>query len=243
HRSWDDYNDACQLLVPHFGGGRLVADLDPEDFASLRRKMAKSWGPVRLGNVIQRIRTVFKYGDDTGLIDRPVRFGPGFKGPSSKTLRLERARRGAKLFTAEEVRSLLAVAEVQMKAMVLLGINCGYGNADCGSLPVAAVDLGAGVIDFPRPKTGIARRRPLWPETVQALREALAKRPAPKDPEHAGLAFITKYGLTWGKDTPDNPVAKEFAKLLRSAGISRRKGTGFYALRHTFRTVADEAKD
>jgi hypothetical protein len=47
-------------------------------------------------------------------------------------------------------------------------------------LPLSAVDLDAGVIDFPRPKTGIPRRCPLWPETAAAIRELLAKRPAPR---------------------------------------------------------------
>jgi hypothetical protein len=47
--------------VQHFGKTRLVTDLDPEDFADLRNKLAKKWGPVTLGNVIQRIRVVFKF--------------------------------------------------------------------------------------------------------------------------------------------------------------------------------------
>jgi integrase len=125
--------------------------------------------------------------------------------------------------------------------MVLLGINCGYGNGDCCNLPLRAVDLEAGWIDYPRPKTGIPRRCPLWPKTITALKEALAARPAPKNPAHAGLVFITKYGLTWAKDTRDNPVTKETRKLLRNLGIDGQRN--FYALRHTFRTVADESKD
>jgi integrase len=108
---------------------------------------------------------------------------------------------------------------------------------------MSALDLQAGWIDYPRPKTGINRRCPLWPEAVEALREVLAKRHQPKKEEHAGLAFVTKYGLSWGKDTTDNPVTKETAKLLRALHINGRQGLGFYTLRHTFRTVADESKD
>src|SRR6185369_10555672 len=93
------------------------------------------------------------------------------------------------------------------------------------------------------PKTGIPRRCLLWPETVAAIREASARRPDPKDKAHGGLVFITKYGLPWAKDASDQTLAKEFGKLLRALQINGRTGLGFYTLRHTFRTVADESKD
>jgi hypothetical protein len=35
-RTWADYKRVCDLLVAHFGKQRLVADLDPADFAGLR---------------------------------------------------------------------------------------------------------------------------------------------------------------------------------------------------------------
>jgi integrase len=171
-----------------------VADLDPDDFAALRNKMAKKWGPVTLGNVIQRIRVVFKFAADDGLIDRPLRYGQSFKGPSRKVVRIDRARKGPKLFTPEEICRLLGAAGAQLKAMILLGINGGLGNADCGQLPLSAVNLDTSIIDFPRPKTGIPCRCPLWQETIQAIKEVLAKRPTPKSEEDAGLVFITKYG-------------------------------------------------
>ena len=69
----------------------------------------------------------------------------------------------------------------------------------------------------------------------------MAKRHEPKDPTHAGLVFVTKYGEGWSKDVADSPVTKEFRKLLDATGINGHRN--FYALRHTFRTIADEAKD
>jgi integrase len=127
--------------------------------------------------------------------------------------------------------------------MILLGINCGFGNADCGTLPLSAVDLDGAVIDYPRPKTGIPRRCPLWPETVQAFRDALAGRPEPRKPENAGLVFITRFRDSWQTGTTDGPLSRETSKLLRELGINGRHRLGFYSLRHSFRTVADESKD
>jgi integrase len=206
--------------------------------------MARKWGPHRLGKTIQFVRCVFKYGYDAELIDRPIRFGPDFKRPSKKVIRLHRAEAGPKLFTAKEIRRMVdAAVTLPLRAMILLGINCGFGNSDCGNLPLSAVGLDKAIIDFPRPKTGIARRCPLWPETIAALREMLAKHPNPKKEEHAGLVFLTRCGDSWHTGTPDGPRSRETSKRLRKLGINGRKRLGFYTLRHTFRTIADETKD
>jgi integrase len=240
-RTWKKYADAAGEVVAQFGKARLASDLGPQDFAALRKRMASRWGPHRLGDMIQQVRSIFKHAYDAELIDRPVRFGPGFARPSKKQLRLHRAQQGPKLFTAEQIRRLIDAANPSMRAMILLAINAGMGNSDCGNLPLSAVDLQAGWIDYPRPKTGMPRRSPLWPEAIAALREALAAQPTPQADDDA--FFVTRYGSSWAKDTSDDPIAKEMAKLLKKLGINGRKGLGFYTLRHTFRTVADESKD
>jgi integrase len=240
-RTFDDYNQACDRIVAAFGKGRLVADLGPGDFAALRAKAAKQWGVYRLGNFVQYVRTAFKFAYESGLIDRPVRFGPDFTKPSKKNVRVHRAQAGPKLFTADELRRMIGAAGAQLKAMLLLGINCGLGNSDVGNLPLAALDLDAGWLNYARPKTGIDRRCPLWPETVEALRQAIAKRPEPKAEGAAGLVFVTRCGESWAKGTTDQPVSKEARKLLNALGINGHRN--FYTLRHTHRTVADEAKD
>jgi integrase len=240
-RTWGEYKAACDLLVKHCGKQRVVADLGPDDFAALRKKMARRWGPVRLGNEIQRTRSVFKHALDAGLIDTPVRFGPGFARPAKKVLRLERARRGARMFEADELRRLLDAAGPQLRAMILLGVNCGFGNADVGTLPLSALDLERGWVTFPRPKTGIGRRCALWPETVAALRAAGASRPEPKNAGYAGLVFLTRFGGRWFTGTTTNPLSAEVRKLLDALGINGHRN--FYALRHTFETVGGEALD
>lgn len=244
-RTWAKYKEVTDLLVSHFGRNRLVADVRPDDFTALKNAMTKRWGPLRVADFIQHIRSVFKHAFDSEIIDRPVRFGPGFDRPSQKVIRLHRAKQGPKRFAASEVRGLVDAAGTPLRAMILLGINCGFGNADCASLPTVAIDLKNGIIDYPRPKTGIARRCPLWPETVDALRTALEARAKPKE-GHEDLAFVTVRGTPWvslrAMDRTDG-IAVHFGALLKKLGINGRKGLGFYTLRHTFRTVADEAKD
>jgi integrase len=251
-RTFADYHANCQRVLDAFGKNRLVDDLAADDFEKLRAALSSRWGPVAVGNEIQRVRSLFKYGYDAGLIDKPVRFGPAFKRPSKKVLRLARQEKGPRLFEPAELKTLLKKAGVQLKAMILLGVNCGFGNMDCGRLPRSALDLAGGWVNFPRPKTGIERRAKLWPETSAAIKTALQERPEPKDPAHADLVFVTKYGKSWAKETgtlradetptpPDNPIAKEMRKLLDAAGIDGHRN--FYALRHTFETIGGEAKD
>ena len=154
-------------------------------FRAPAKIFAKQWGPVRLGNEIQRVRSVFKFGYESALIDRPIRFGPTFRKPSRKVMRLNRAKKGPRMFEAPELRSIIATAGVPLKGMILLGINCGFGNSDVAGLPTKTLDLKPvpperrGWVDFARPKTGIERRCPLWPETVAASRPlyAIGRRP------------------------------------------------------------------
>ena len=241
-RTFDEYRGTTDLLIAQFGKARLVADLASDDFEALRNTMAERWGPVRLGNAIQRIRTVGKYWHEAGLIDKPVRYGPEFKKPSASVLRRHKAKNGEQMLEAHECRRLLDAAPVQLRAMILLGLNCGFGNHDVATLPTSALDLGKCVVDFPRPKTGIERRCPLWSETVEALRAVLAQRPEPRQNDAEGLAFVTSRGKPWLSGGIANPVSKAVRELMKTTGV-HRPGLGFYTLRHVHRTVADGARD
>lgn len=268
-RTWKDYKETCERLLKAFGPTRPVAELQPEDFQKLRTLIARRRGPVALGNEVQRVRTVFKYGYEDGHLPKPVLFGQAFRKPQKKVMRQTRAAsrlvNGKRMLTAEEFRTAYAAASMPLKVMMLLAINGGLGQSDLSSLKVAHLDLDGGWLDYPRPKTGIDRRIPLWPETVAAIREWLPLNPKAKLPEDAGLLFITKYGGRWSKifdlktetladgserviggGSANDSIGKEFTKVLRSTGIKpkgERKGLSFYAIRHSFETVAGETAD
>jgi integrase len=241
-RTWKEYFATCECLLEVFGSNRLVTDLIAEDFEGLRAKFATVCGLVRLGNEIQRARSVFKFAWDSELIDRPLRFGPGFKRPSNKTLRIARSKKGPKTLSAAEIRNLLEIASPQLKAMILLGINAGFGNEDVATLPIEALDLEAGWAQFPRPKTGIERKCKLWPETITAIQEVLGFRHKPKNEAHANYLFITKFGLPWSNEKYGTAITHEMSKLLKQIAV-QRVGVNFYALRHTFETIGGETRD
>ncbi len=236
-RTFDDYHKSCTRILKQLGKAAAVEELRPDDLMRLRRALAKTMNPTSLGNEVGRVRVILRFAFENGLTDKPVRFGD-FKRPAKRVLRREKAKAGPKLFEAATIRKLLEGADVQMNAMILLAINCGFGNADCGQLPAAALDLGAGWIDFPRPKTGIGRRCPLWPETVKALKAALSARKSGTDT----LVFRTKYGRSWFVDSARCALSAEFRKLCQAVGVYE-SGKGFYALRHSFQTIGDEHGD
>src|SRR5262249_45101002 len=175
-RTFEDYFRTCARIVQFFGRDRRVDDIAADDFERFRAALAKTRGPVALGSEITRIRVVMKYAFDQGLVSGPIRYGQSFRKPSKKVLLQHRHERGPKMFEAPALRKLINAANVPMKAMILLGINCGFGPTDLARLRTSHLNLKKGWVDYPRPKTGVHRRCPLWPETVAAIKVAMTTR-------------------------------------------------------------------
>lgn len=224
-------------------GRNILADsLTADDFRRIRADTARHWGPVRLANEITRIKGIFRYGYDAGLLDKPPRYGPEFKKPSAKVLRQNRAKRGLRMFEREELLALLDAVPPVQKAMVLLAINGGLGNYDVAHLPLKALKLKPGWLVYPRAKTGVERKIPLWPETIEAIKAVLAGRQEPNDAAHKPLVFISVQGESYIAKDSGHRIAKTVLWFLRKAKIDR-PGLTFYALRHTFQTIAEGARD
>lgn len=252
----------CRTIVGEFaqtvGKLRLVADLRPDDFQRYRTRLAKRLGVHALTRHLTVIKGVFKYAYDMDLIEHPIKFGRGFAKPTAAQERKARQKaeltNGKKLFTREELLSILDSCDGQLRAAVLLGMNGGFGNTDIATLPHSAIDWEDKVISYARPKTGVQRTVPLWLETAEALKHLLAAKPSPEDDSASRLVFLSPRGKPLVRQrvrTSDEGVVKasnidrlsaDFSSLLTSLGL-RRPRTGFYTLRHTFRTWADETND
>jgi integrase len=203
---------------------------------------------------MQRVRGIFKFAFDEELILAPVRYGQGFDKPKLDAVRrareAHRSEHGDRMFEAHELRLILEALSgknAALKAMTLLGLNCGFGQSDVSNLPTRNVNLETGWVDFARVKTAVPRRIPLWPETAEAIREWLPLRPKAKDSSNSKLLFLTIRGARWvtvsaKTGAPKDAVAQEFVKLLRKLGM-KRPGVSFYALRHTFEMIAGESRD
>jgi len=162
-RTFRDYFKTCSQIIDYFGKRQLVSSLVPTDFGAFKAKLAKNRGPVTLASDIQHIRVVFNFAEKNKLVSSPVEYGDRFDKPSKKVLRKSRNAKGPRMFEADDLRTIIAAAEQPLKAMILLGINCGFGQTDIATVPQTAFDLKCGMVNYPRPKTAIIRRCPLWP--------------------------------------------------------------------------------
>lgn len=272
-RSYADYRRTCERLLDLLGKHRRVQELSHRDFRGVRITLSKTLGHVAIGNEMQRMRTIFKFGYDNGLLLSPVNFGTGFKKPKAKHIRKHRNQQkrenGLRMFQPEELRLILDALEGKevtllepdktgkpvkvtlksrptLRAMVLMGSNCGLGNTDLAELRFDHLDLERGWLDYPRPKTECERTAPLWPETIEAIKLAIEQRKSPKDPENLNLVFLTVRGSRWVRvsetGSPNDEVGKQFGRVLRELKM-KRPGVGFYALRHGFETVGGNSRD
>lgn len=152
---YQELHSTCADIANVFGKTRTVADLRPDDFAALKRHLGETRGAVSLRNAMQRCRSAFRFAHVNRLISQPVIYGSAFGKPSLKQVRRNRRehreQNGHRMLTAAEIRQVLTAAGQPLRTMVLLAINGGMGQSDLANLPMSAVDLKAGLIDFPRP--------------------------------------------------------------------------------------------
>jgi integrase len=241
--TWKIYEIYGDRMIRVFGANTPVTNLCSTDFQRYRADLQKTHKTLEsIKSAITKAKAIFNWAGPgvhgQGHLDRLPRYGDAFRPPSRAALERQREEQGARVFTAEQIRTFLAKAGPKLRAMILLGVNCGYGNTDCAKLVVSKLDLARGWANFARTTNGIKRRNPLWPETVEALLKVIADRKTPRDPKYAGRVFITKYAQPFRACA----IGFEFEKLAVSLNLDRGEAD-FYDLRRTCASIGVQVKD
>ncbi len=241
-RSFVDAQRTATMFCDVVGRSRSIDSLRAADFDDFLTTLESRYVVTTIAGHIARLKAIFNWAYKIELIDKPMRYGVNFKLPSQSDVRKYAASKPDAFVPATELHALLAMASIQLRAMIMLGINCAYGNRDCSELRFDHLDLHTGWAEYPRGKTGVRRRVKLWPETIAALEVVLAARKEPTDKTLRDRVFITKYGRAWLRDQPrDDAITKEFTKIVNKTGVAT--GQTFYSLRHTFKKVGSDLGD
>jgi integrase len=235
----NDQISSLNKLMTFLGPGRRIKSIQTLDLQNYKRRLQKSYGSVcRLNLHISIMKAMFHWARKNDILENIPNIDAISRGNIVHKERFT--------FNSEQINKLLSVADVKMRAMIWLGLNCGFGCTDCSELQWADLDLVNARVRLPRRKTGISRDLPLWPETVEALE---------KIPWTGKLVFYTSRGNPYiqtlleadgngnGKYITLNTITTKFSRLLKKSGLDAPKGTGFYALRRTAATIAARSGD
>ncbi|MEJ2701077.1 MAG: tyrosine-type recombinase/integrase [Sedimentisphaerales bacterium] len=234
-----DQTGVLREFVRYIGANCSASDISTLDLQNYRSKLIKEGrSAARINNHISAFKAMFHWATDNEVISRI---------PNLKAVKkLPRPREIKATFTPKQISRLLACAAPNMKAMIWLGLNCGFGCTDCSELLWEHLDLKKGRVVFSRTKTHIPRNLPLWKETINAIRVL---------PRTNERVFNTKYGNKYVrfKKSVDKSgsiklvkcdnVTCQFSRLIKKVGLKKRKGVGFYSLRRTAATLAAQSGD
>jgi integrase len=238
-RYYADEVKALRRFARYMGPGCLVSEIRTVELQNYRNKLLKTYrSPSGINLNLAVMKAMFHWAKKNDILQEI----PNTDCVSKvKLVRKERA-----VFTAGQIRVLIDTADTQMKSMIWLGLNCGFGCTDCAELRWKDLDLENARVKLARKKTGISMSLLLWPETVATLKEVS---------KSGDLVFYTSKGNRWvrtiesiGNDgnvkySNDNAISKSFSKLMKKAGIKMEKGVGFYTLRRTAATLAARSGD
>jgi integrase len=245
-RTYQELENTAIHFAKHVGRDRNANALTPADFGGYRANLVnvKKYGPVTTSNEIVRVRSMMTWIHKTYYPGTSPQFGPSFDRANRKSLRKHKADAKSKLLAPATIHAILDESGVHFRAMILLGINCGFGPTDCARLPIklAQEAIKTGWLVFPRTKTFVPREAALWPETIEALAASLDRRPTPKTDDAKKSCFVAPAGTTY--DPNDDGKAFLIQGRWKAAKkASKIEDGSFYCLRHTFNTIAEQTGD
>ena len=178
------------------------------------------------------------------LVVNEIHIAGAFDPPPMRELRMAKTVAGKRLWEPAELRQVIEASSVLFRPVLLLAINGALGIADIGRITRSQITARTECIDLPRNKTGVDRRIWLWPETRQAIAEAVRKRPTPARQKFDDRLLLTPKGFPWHHIRAGKPVdtgCSTLSKTIERAGMTSTRT--LYDCRRSFRTIAGEVCD
>ena len=230
---------SLKKLMSFLGQTRRIDEISTLDLQSYRRKLQKAYSTAHRMNLhISIMKAMFHWAKKNDVLNLIPNIDAVSRG------RIVYKQR--QTFSPNDIRQLLDVADIKMRAMIWLGLNCGFGCTDCAELKWNDLDFVNERVKLARNKTGVLRDLPLWPETIEAIK---------KMPRKGKLVFYTSRGSAFvrtalktdsngnSKYTTQNSITRKFSRLIKKVGLDVPKGTGFYTFRRTAATIAARSGD
>ena len=210
----------------------MMCDLTVELFADWKLSLKKrGYSAESINHYLSAVRAMCTFAEDTDLITK----APKLRRVKNET-KQHLGGEGKPLYKTKDLRKLLTNADRQLKTMILLALNCGFGPKDVRDLKWAHIQ--GKRVTLPRSKTGVCQTYALWAEVrtlldeIKQKRNSLIARMVKRGIIHNdnGHVFVTRYWRPWGKDA----VAGQFRKLCKQVNVPCY---GFYRLRHCASTA------
>ena len=160
-------------------------------------------------------------------------------------------------FTPDELRKILPFTSGVSRAMFLLGLNCGFGGGECGTLTAREVHLHKahpkaakmGILSTDadswirriRRKNLVYGEHQLWPETVEALEWLIARRKKMGGYTPDSLLFVTEDGLPMWKLTKGGNNGQQFQNMWADV-VKHPEGVRRLSLGKLRKTAGDMIK-
>ncbi|MBA7624985.1 hypothetical protein ES703_32406 [subsurface metagenome] len=129
-----DQISCLKKLMSFIGQHRKINEISTLDLQNYKRKLKRAYNSAHRINLhISIMKTMFHWARKNDILD----YIPNIDAVSCvKIIHKHRL-----VFTSKDIHKLLDAADVQMKAMIWLGLNCGFGCTDCTELKWSDLDL------------------------------------------------------------------------------------------------------
>jgi hypothetical protein len=147
-RHYNDQINSLGKLVSCLGKGRKIKSISTLELQNYKRKLQAGYDSAhRLNLHIGAMKAMFHWARRNDILQNIPNIDAVSKGKI--------VHREMYTFSSEQIKKLLVAADVKIRAMIWLGLNCCFGCTDCAKLKWKDLDLEDGRVQLARNKTGV----------------------------------------------------------------------------------------